>query len=160
MESWTQDYVRSIFDYDATSGWLIWRHNPFKPANWNGRFPGNAAGSYNGTGYITVSVDGVKYHAHRIIFLWLHGYIPEMIDHKDDDGTNNRECNLRAATRAQNIFNGLCVDSKGVERHGNKYRARIGSRNNRITIGSFNTYEEAHEAYRKAGIEIYGEFAR
>lgn len=160
MENWTQAYVRSLFDYHQESGWLIWRYNPNKPANWNARFAGEAAGSLAGNGYINVAINGIKYGAHRIIFLWLHGYLPERIDHEDDDTTNNREYNLRAATHAQNIFNGKCLDSKGVERHGAKYRARIGSKENRITIGSYDTYEEARIAYKKASIEIYGEFAR
>lgn len=160
MENWTQDYVRSLFDYHAESGWLVWKYNPNKRANWNARFASEAAGSMAGNGYINVCIDGIKYGAHRIIFLWLHGYVPECIDHDDDCPWNNREHNLKECTHAQNVFKAKCVESEGVERHGAKYRVRIGARENRVTIGSYDTYEQAHEAYRTASAEIYGEFAR
>lgn len=159
MEWMTQEFVKSIFDYDPVSGWLFWKYNPNKFDNWNSRFAGKPAGTFSGE-YIYVSIGDEKYPAHRVIFLWLHGYLPERVDHVNDDGYNNRPDNLRSATHAQNIFKGFYVKSRGVEKHGKKYRARIGSRENRINIGSFDTYEEARAAYEKAAVEIYGEFAR
>lgn len=160
MENWTQEYAQSLFDLDIESGWLIWKYNPDRPNNWNGRFVGKPAGSMSGNGYINVCVDGNKYGVHRIIWLWLYGYVPERIDHKDDNPSNNRPHNLRAATHSQNIFNGFCDTSTGVERHGAKYRARINVEKCRLELGSFDSFEEANTAYRVAALEHYGEFVR
>ncbi len=88
------------------------------------------------------------------------------IDHKDQDGLNNRRSNLRHATASQNGFNRpVQADSasgfKGVhldKRYGT-YTASIKVKRKHIHIGTFPTAEEAARARDAKAIELHGEFA-
>ena len=42
------------------------------------------------------------YRAHRLAFLYMKGYIPKLIDHKDRNGLNNKWNNLREANKSTN----------------------------------------------------------
>ena len=48
---------------------------------------------------------GKGYYRARLIFLYLYGYMPEEVDHQDNDPLNDRPSNLRAATHIQNAAN-------------------------------------------------------
>lgn len=69
---------------------------------------GDTAGSIlNSRGYSTVSICGVKYQVHRIIWVLHHGEIPEQmtIDHIDGNRSNNSIENLRCTTYSTNAKN-------------------------------------------------------
>jgi hypothetical protein len=54
----------------------------------------------------TITIDGVIYKAHRVIWLLMTGKWPDhQIDHEDRDASNNRWKNLREATPLQNANN-------------------------------------------------------
>lgn len=94
-----QKTVLDLFDY--CDGRLFWRVqlNPRAPV-------GAEAGTYNSAnGRRYVRIKGRAYLAHRLIFLFHHGYLPPEIDHIDLDKNNNKIENLRAATPAQNQKN-------------------------------------------------------
>lgn len=88
------------------------------------------------------------------------------VDHKDQDGLNNRRGNLRYATRSQNRANvsrrsdnrsgykGVCY-----YKHTNKWRAYIQKDRKWKQLGFYLTKEEAARAYNKAATELFGEFA-
>lgn len=89
------------------------------------------------------------------------------VDHINGDTLDNRRCNLRLATRAENSCNrrisrnntsgykGVSFDKKrGV------WVAYITVARRRRHLGSFPAAELAHEAYCKAALELHGEFAR
>jgi hypothetical protein len=83
-------------------------------------------------------------------------------DHINGNRLDNRKCNLRYATRAENGMNRHSVRNlKGVqkERTG-RFRAAITSRGFRHHIGVFDTREEAARAYDEAAMRLHGEFAR
>lgn len=89
------------------------------------------------------------------------------VDHIDGNGLNNRRCNLRLATTAQNQHNqaiGARNTSgfKGVTWHKGKKKwyARIKNEEKRHCIGLFDTALEAHEACVAARIRLHGQFAR
>ena len=91
----------------------------------------------------------------------------EFVDHRDSNPLNNTRENLRLATNSQNQMNRCKVSNttshlKGVSWHkGNKsWDAQIKVDGKSIHIGSFSTQEDAHEAYKKAAIKYFGEFAR
>jgi len=157
----TQQYLRQIFEYDYDDGWLVWKHRSNMPNNWNGRFAGKLAGSvtvYNCKPYIAITVDYKQYLAHRLIWVYEYGEWVDRIDHKDDDGTNNRLSNLRACTHSQNMMNKK--PGRGWEQHGKKFRARLYLNGQRLELGSFDTPREAEAAYIEARKKHYGEFAR
>lgn len=89
----------------------------------------------------------------------------EDVDHRDLNPLNNQRDNLRLATRSQNCANKHVQPNnklrlKGVYQRGNKYRAQIQVRGQKIMLGTFDTPEEAHAEYCKAAQEYFGEFAR
>lgn len=87
------------------------------------------------------------------------------IDHINRDTFDDREVNLRVATRSQNNINRNCcrVNSSGYtgvsKMKNNKYRAYIGVDNKHIHLGVFDTPEEAYEHRLKAEKEYYEDFS-
>ncbi len=166
-------YLSECFDYDAESGWLIWRTRPLSHfpreaicAGWNTQFAGQRAGTISlPSGYINVRLNGMVHRAHRII--WALAYAeapPDLVDHKDRNTGNNRLCNLRRATRSANQGNSKLSRKntsgfKGVYILNGKWSARIKRNDQTLYLGYFATREDAREGYRRAAEEWFGEFA-
>jgi len=87
------------------------------------------------------------------------------VDHKSTDTLDNRwECNIRAATPAQNHWNRPpsarnTTGYKGVSAYGDKFLAKIRADGKDIRIGVFATAKEAAAAYNKMAERLRGEFA-
>lgn len=93
------------------------------------------------------------------------GAWPEnLIDHKDLDGLNNKWENLREANYSQNGANSRPSRTtlpKGVYAMSSGRFFAVKRKNYRyIYLGSFDTQEEAHQAYMTAAVIAHGEFAR
>jgi hypothetical protein len=89
------------------------------------------------------------------------------VDHRDGDGLNNRRANIRAATVAENQYNGrVRVDNlsgfKGVSFRPkeNKWVAFIRANGRNNYLGIFPTPEDAHAAYAKASAQMHGDYGR
>ncbi len=86
-------------------------------------------------------------------------------DHKDGNGLNNQDENIRICTRKQNSQNQPIPLSntsgyKGVVKSGNKWEAQIHLYKQRsVYIGVFDNPIDAARAYDKKAIELFGEFA-
>ncbi len=98
---------------------------------------------------------------------WVMGFPPSGVDvdHINGNGLDNRRCNLRLATRSQNLANAAIPRHnssgyKGVSATRNgKWLARIRKDRVQRNLGIFDTPEEAHAAYCEAAVSLYGEFA-
>jgi hypothetical protein len=158
----TQERIRELFDY-AEDGKLVRR------VSIKGRNEGEIAGSPNDAGYIRITVDGIRYVAHHLVWLWHRGELPisRRLDHCDLDKSNNRIGNLREATKSQNQANISATTRnktgfKGVfwQSHAKKYRAMIYIDGRSIHLGYRDTPEAAHALYCAAARTAFKEFAR
>ncbi|MBP9804995.1 MAG: HNH endonuclease [Candidatus Accumulibacter sp.] len=159
----TQEYLRSILRYDPETGLLYWvKPNPL----WRKGKPGQIAGClHKSSGYWVLKIDGVDYRAHRIIWVMWYGVWPEReVDHEDGDRINNRIKNLRSATHLQNTANKKRRRKrrypKGVDRlPGGRFRAKICVQYKQISLGVFDTPEEAHAVYLERAKKYFGNFS-
>lgn len=109
---------------------------------------------------------GPVLYMHREIMNPFHNPIIE-IDHKDrEKSLDNRECNLRISTTAQNQWNAgpnkrNTSGFKGVcwAKREKKWKAMICVHPKRIFIGYFHNLIDAAVAYNKAALKYHGEFA-
>jgi hypothetical protein len=157
----TQEYVKSLFDYK--DGALYWKIRASSHV-----YPGQIAGSLNKkSNRVSIGINRKDYLAARIIFLWHFGYLPECVDHRDIDSSNDRIENLRPASRRQNNKNKKSAKNSyskylGVSWHKklNKWRASINLGNKTTKhIGVFINENDAAFAYNEKAKEIHGEFA-
>jgi hypothetical protein len=89
------------------------------------------------------------------------------VDHINGDGLDNRRCNLRLVTRAQNMRNRRISTAsvsgfKGLDwiARKSKWRARIKCDSVNHHICYFASAEEAARAYDAKARELFGEYAR
>lgn len=154
--------LRDLMIYDPTTGifrWRVDRRNAIRA--------GTIAGGDDGRGYVVVRIDGGKYLAHRLAFLYMTGKWPgPLVDHKDANPSNNRWNNLREATRQGNSANSKTsarnkCGLKGARWHSRDQRwyAGISVRGQQIHLGTFKNAEDAHAAYLAAARQHFGEFA-
>jgi len=141
----TQERVRELFDY-REDGVLVWKVRPS-----NNTQAGDVAGVMGSKGYWLLKINRRMYYAHRIVFLWHHGYIPEHdTDHIDRNKCNNRIENLREVSKVCNSRNqarsvrnksgvkGVCWAS--LE---SKWKAHIFTHIGRVHLGYFEDFLEA-----------------
>lgn len=153
----TQEYLKSILEYNSESGNFYWRVQKASKIK-----IGQIAGSKNFYGYIHIHIDQKKYPAHRLVWLYVYGKFPtHQIDHINHIKSDNRFCNLREATQSQNKMNTLprIYQTKGVLKRKNRWETGIKKDGIRYHIGHFKTKLEAAAAYNKKALEFYGNFA-
>jgi hypothetical protein len=155
----TQSELKDILYYDANTGEFIWRIDRGARAK-----AGSVAGGLKEDGYLRIRINDRLYYAHRLAWVYVYGNYPDkQLDHINGVKDDNRICNLRHATNAENSQNlrKSRVDNKigllGVSFHkkSNKFVAqiRVGSRNKHV--GLYDSAEQAHETYLKAKRELH-----
>ena len=151
----SQEYLHELFDYSIITGELYWKGaKPYNPA-------GSVAGSVNKRGYREIGIDGVRYRAHRLIWKWITGEDPEvfMIDHKDTDKGNNAWLNLRLAVRSHNNANRSKPHKGCRQRPNGTFTASITFDGKSRCLGTYQTLEEAQQAFRQAHKDLHKEFS-
>jgi len=156
----SQTELKHLFHYDR-EGYLIRR---FTTGNLSQ--VGMIAGSVNKHGYRYIVRKGKKYLAHRLIFMYHHGYVPEVLDHINGDRDDSRIENLRPCSRSQNNFNESLRPNntsgvKGVNwcNSDKKWIARIQLNNKVIYLGRFDSLEKAKAKVVEARAQHHGRFA-
>ena len=166
------EFLRQCFHYCQQTGRLWWKSRPrahFKAERewkiFNTQFAG-ALITARKDGYIVVSFSAIgQFRSHRIIWCWVTGYDPSMdLDHDNHNKADNRWINLRLATRRHNNANRVVQSNnrlgiKGVRVSGKKFVSVITYSKKTCYLGTFDTLEEAHDAYCQAAEKLYGEFA-
>lgn len=133
--------INSLLGYCKVSGNLYWKISTGRRNN-----PAGSIHKLKGSAltYKIVTINNKKYFSHRLAWFLFYGEWPEIIDHIDGDGLNNKIENLRSVNNSDNRKNmrvqsrnsiGLC----GVDyiKKTNKYRARIFVDNAEINLGMF-----------------------
>jgi len=89
-----------------------------------------------------------------------------VVDHINGNRLDNRKCNLRVCTHAENSMNTKISTAntsgfKGVSksRSGKKWRARLTVNRKIAYLGVFDSKEEAHIMYCFGATHYFGEFA-
>lgn len=156
----TKERLNEMFEYK--DGELFWKIKTKRPQ----QKIGDRAGTFIGDGRRYVSVDGVRYGEHRVIYFMHHGYTDLFIDHRDRNPNNNRIDNLRAATKGQNEQNTEkratnTSGYKGVSfnKRKSKWRATIAVNGKQKSLGYHSSPDVAFAAYKDAAVKFYGEFA-
>lgn len=148
-----QEEVKDLFIYK--NGSLYWRNDTGTATK-----AGAKAGHIQKTGYVNVTVKRKKYQAHRLIYLYHFGYVPNQIDHINRVKDDNRIENLRPTDSSKNQMNTNNRRSSGrgvYERPNGRWRAQIYKNGKAVSLGHYSTMTEAQEAYDKAKMEIYGD---
>ena len=101
-------------------------------------------GSYNS--YFKGNIEGEGVWLHRFLTNCPKGMV---VDHINGNPQDNRRCNLRVCTQADNMQNKF-VKGYSFNKAKQKWEAYIGIDNKRIYLGSFATEQEAIEARRNA----------
>lgn len=168
MSILTQEYLKSILNYDHDTGVFKWKHRSDIPKEINARFSSMMTGEKLDHGYRRIVINSKKYYAHRLAWLYVNGYFPKItIDHIDGDKSNNKISNLREATYSQNQCNlGTAKNNrsglKGVtyDKRQNNWFARIKINKKQIYLGSYGCPTAAHFAYCRAAKQYHGEYMR
>ena len=157
----TQERVKELFDYK--DGQLIRKVT----INNNKAKKGHIVERKHNGGYLCVSIDGITYLVHRVVFLWHHGYIPEFIDHKDGSRSNNKINNLRECTASQNQRNSKIgknntsgVKGDSWDKINNKWVVRITVGGKYKNFGRHDDLELAQLIADHARDKYHQEFAR
>ena len=146
----TQERLRELVRYDPELGIFIWLVYRKKTDG-----IGSRADKFEQRGYRYISVDNKQHLAHRLAWFYMTNEWPkEHVDHINNIRNDNRWCNLREASNAENLRNTKARNKlgvKGVYASNGKYKAMI-------TLGSFDTIEEAKRVWDEAAKILHKEF--
>ncbi len=152
--------LKEHFSYDPDTGVITALSN-------RGRVrKGMELGSKTVAGYLTVSLNGKSYLCHRLAFFLINDAWPvNDVDHINGDRSDNRWCNLRQATRQQNLFNKLGNKAKTLPRNVYPHKSgrfRVKMKIDGLTrhFGYYSSVEEAADKANQIRKLFHGEYAK
>jgi hypothetical protein len=150
-----QKRLKTLFVYDPLTGVFTRRIASGR----HGCHPaGEACGTINAPGYVIMGVDGCRYVAHRLAWVYVYGRWPVGdLDHINQQKADNRIANLREASRAQNMQNVSLHRHNSSGRKGvcwhkvrAKWRAYIFNGYRQQHLGLFTSFADAVQAREAA----------
>lgn len=162
MKKWPEmSRLKFLLKYEPETGVFYWLNPTCSRVQ-----PGDIAGHVNEKGYRHIGLDGGLYSASRLAWYYVTEKIPDkIVDHKNRNRDDNRWENLRLASRSENNANSRVkhhnvLGLKGVkETLSGRFAARIYKDKQFYCLGTYDTAEEAHQAYAKAAAQMHGDFA-
>jgi hypothetical protein len=158
--------VLSHLEIDAENGTIFWLKPPKNHPRLVGKEAGSLLSNKNGKNYWHIRFEGRSYKRSRLIFAYVHGRFPyPCVDHIDGNSLNDCALNLREATVTQNNWNHKSRKKEAATLMGvrallsGKYQARIRCNHTEISLGVFQTENEAYAAYQKAREVYFGQYA-
>jgi hypothetical protein len=153
----TQERLRELLHYDPETGVFTRITSYYKSRI------GKVVGTRDTRGYTVMSLDRKTQLAHRLAWLYVHGYWPAFhIDHINGDTEDNRISNLREAVAKQNQENRKLNKNNKTGYRGVSYREDMGRylgyvkhHREQIYVGSYATAEEASAAVKAKQDELY-----
>ena len=137
--------ARELLDYDSETGVFKWKKKR------RGIKTGIPLGTDNGKGYLRITLLGTSYYAHRLAWLYQTGEWPkDEIDHINGNTSDNRFCNLRSVSGAENAQNKHGTTGVSWHKKGKKWQAHVCIFKKRKYLGLFSSFEEANNAYLEA----------
>ncbi len=144
----TQEELKKEIYYNPIFGDVKWRRIR------KGRYKKWLAGFETSDRYHGIFINGCEYKIHRLIFLYMKGYLPEnLVDHKNQHRQDNRWNNLReVSTICNNRNSKICKNNKsgitGVcwSKLHNKWSSQIKVNYVKYHLGLFKNFDEAVEA--------------
>lgn len=143
--------LREVLRYDMETGHFYWRKNIHHRCSG----VGERAGGMQSNGYVRIGIDGNRYLAHRLAWLYVHGEWPRIgIDHINRIRNDNRIKNLRLANQMLNCRNvGLSTRNKsghkGISwvKDRKKWLAQVRINGKHASLGRFDKKSDAISAY-------------
>ncbi len=149
----TQERLKELLTYNTLTGVFSWVKSG---KGQNNHHRGN-------NGYYRYTIDGETYLAHRLAILYMDGYIPDFVDHKE--GKSNAYANLRPCTLSQNAHNAVLRKDntsgiKGVcfDKQTGLWRVRVNVNGKQHCAGRFVDKKHAEQAAIKLRSKLHGEF--
>ena len=153
----TQAILKELVTYNPETGVMIWKERTSKYIEkdssrkcWNTNHSGNEINNLDLDGYYLGSFFNKTYKVHRMIWLYIHGEMPDQIDHINGKPSDNRLVNLQNVTTQQNSRNQKmnCVNTSGVTgvifiKKFNVWRAKITCNRKVIDLGTHTTLFDA-----------------
>lgn len=149
-----QELFNSRLIYNHDTGVLSWKHRAaLSPTDktWNKKWAGKNLQSPHKRGnifYVRFRVDDKPYYAHRVIWQMVYGEEPDVIDHINGNGMDNRLFNLRNVTNKINTRNARkrTDNTSGItgvwwSKEKKKWVAEVGTKK----YGYFANKEDAHQ---------------
>lgn len=143
----TQEILKQKLHYNPDTGYFYWNKT-------GGINAGDVAGCEykmtSGKTYIIIGINRTRYLAHRLVWLYMHGFFPEEIDHIDGNGANNRLNNLRNVSSIENRRNirkfknnTSGITGVGIDKRYNKWCAHIQIHGRKKSLGYFDNIFDA-----------------
>lgn len=152
--------LREVLNYDRLTGVFVWKQQIGKRSK-------GIAGNVMDDGYRRIGIDGGQYRAHDLAWFIEYGEFPEfIIDHKNRNRDDNSIDNLRKANQSLNLANtGMRLNNKSGYKGASrikgteKWLASIKINGKTKYLGTHETPFLAHEAYMRAAMQAWGDFA-